>query len=292
MMKTDTIDSEIIDPDLDSYRQFFDHAWCGHIFGLVEHSSLKPAVETLMLAWRSTDGAHRLPWLMVEQLRCFGEGEVKGSLRYRDGYFRTVVKGLSEKLEAWTPSMNFPQRTEQRRAVTRIEEEAAQALKTAQAQVRIDVEQYWTQLIGNSEFVFSILGLQRSNYGSLFFAYEDFLANTIRTKEPAYSSRNTPIKNALPTHFGEPLADSCWNHAEVDLARLVRNAVVHNSGRLGADLDKYKERFMDATGMSSVALQGDRFNVVNGTIQITPCNTRYLFDVLKDRVTEIVEKAA
>ena len=49
---------------------------------------------------------------------------------------------------------------------------------------------------------------------------------------------------------------------------------------------------MDATAMSSVPLQGDRFNVVNGRIQIMPCNTRYLFGVLKDRVTEIVEKAA
>ena len=201
MMETDTIDSEIIDPDLDSYRQFFDHAWCGHIIDLVEHSPLKPAVGTLMLAWRSTDGAHRLPWLMVEQLRCFGEGEVKGSLRYRNGYFPTVVKGISEKLEAWTPSMSFQQRTEQRRAVARIEEGAAQALKTAQSQVRFNVEQYWTQLIGHSEFVFCLLGLQRTNYGSLFFAYEDFLANTIRTREPTYSSRNTSIKKRATRSF-------------------------------------------------------------------------------------------
>ena len=44
--------------------------------------------------------------------------------------------------------------------------------------------------------------------------------------------------------------------------------------------------------MASVLLQGDRFNVVNGKIQITPGNTRYLFGVLKDRVTRIVEEVA
>lgn len=57
-------------------------------------------------------------------------------------------------------------------------------------------------------------------------------------------------------------------------------------------LDKYKARFVDATGTTPPLLQGELFYVVDGKIQITPCNTKYLFGVLKDRVTRIVEESA
>jgi hypothetical protein len=46
------------------------------------------------------------------------------------------------------------------------------------------------------------------------------------------------------------------------------------------------------TGAEKVVLQGDRFIVLSGTIQVTPGNTRYLFGVLKDRVSKIVEDLA
>jgi hypothetical protein len=82
-MEKEIIDNALIDPNLASYEQFFDHDWCKRIFGLVESSTMEAAVDTLMVAWRSTDGAHRLPWLMAESLRRFAEGEYKGSLRAR-----------------------------------------------------------------------------------------------------------------------------------------------------------------------------------------------------------------
>ena len=104
--------------------------------------------------------------------------------------------------------------------------------------------------------------------------------------------KTTRSKARFARHFGVSLTDYCWNDAEVDLAKLVRHALAHNGGSLGTDLDRYKTRFVDATGMTSVLLQGDRFNVVNGKIQITPCNTKYLFGVLKDRVSRIVEEVA
>ena len=92
---------------------------------------------------------------------------------------------------------------------------------------------YWEFLTNTPEFSFCILDSQRINYGSLFFAYEDFLANTIRTKEPAFSSKNNPIKDAFAKHFDAPLTDYCWNHDEVHLAKLVRHALAHNGGRFG-----------------------------------------------------------
>ena len=216
--ENEIIDQALIEPNLASYEQFFDHVWCKYIFGLVESSPLKDAVDTLMVAWRSTNGVHMLPWLLVDSLRSFADGEYKGRLHFRAGYSDTVVKFIREKLENRMPSLDFNQRTELRRALTKLENEAFEVFKTVQSQVKFDVAEYWDFITHTPEFRFCILGTQRIDYGSLFFAYEDFLANTIRTKERDYSSRGDPIKDAFATHFGKSLCESCWTHDEVDLA--------------------------------------------------------------------------
>jgi hypothetical protein len=292
-MDKDIIDTPMIDPNLDSYKQFFDHKWSERMFKAVETSPLNDAICTLMVAWRSTNGAHMLPWLMAHSLKSFAVGEGNGSLRYRASYSGEVVKGIVGKLESrMHHSLKFDQRATLKRVVTKIEQEAHDAFKTAQSNVEFPLGEYWDFLTHASEFQFSILGTQRINYGSLFFAYEDFLANVIRTKEPTYSSKKPPIKDAFASHFGAPLRDYCWSHDEVDLAMLVRHALVHNGGRFGTALEKYKARFVDATGTTAPVLRDDRFIVVDGKIQIVPGNMTYLFGVLKERVTKIVEEIA
>lgn len=293
-MDKDIIDTPLIDPNLSSYENFFDRDWAKSTFAAVKNTPLEEAVNGLIVAWRSTNGAHILPSLMAKSLKTFAEGEMGGNLRFRESYLGTVVKGLVKKLEGMMQySLKHNQRQALNRAVTRIEKEGYEAIKIAQSQAQFDVSGYWN-ILTNSEFRFSILGTQRINYGSLFFAYEDFLANVIRTEEPTYSSKDkkNPIHVAFPHHFGEPLGDFCWNHDEVVLARLVRNALAHNGGRFGKDLEKYATRFVDVTGTDKPLLQGDQFNLVDGKIQITPDNTTYLFGVLKERVTKIVEEIA
>ena len=142
-MENEVMDHALIEPNLASYEQFFDHDWCKRIFGLVNNSPLKHAVDTLMVAWRSTNGVHLLPWLLIQSLREFADGEHKGSLRFRVDYSGTVVKGICDKLEARMPTLEFSQRMALRRSVTKIEEEAFEAVKSAQSQVRFDVERYW-----------------------------------------------------------------------------------------------------------------------------------------------------
>lgn len=292
-MDKDIIDHVLIDPNLDSYQQFFDHGWCKSTFEAVEKSPLNDAISILMVAWRSTNGSHMLPWLMAHSMKRFAEGEGNGSLRFRANYSGEVIKGIVTKLESrMHHSLKFDQRATLKRVVTKIEQEAHDALKTAQSNVEFPLAGYWDFLTHASEFQFSILGTQRSNYGSLFFAYEDFLANVIRTKEPTYNSKKDQIKDAFARHFGAPLRDYCWTDAEVDLAKLVRHALAHNGGRFGPDLGKYKAHFLDATGTTTPVLQGDRLIIVDDTIQITPGNTTHLFGVLKERVTRIVKELA
>jgi hypothetical protein len=290
-MDKDIIENVLIDPNFSSYVKFFDHDWCERTFAAVRTSPFKDAVDDLMMAWRSANGSHILPWLMVEHLKHFAGGEFDGSLGYRADYAGDVVRGIVDKLEAKMHySLKFDQRLALKRAVAAIEEDAHEKLKKAKAAIPADVSAFWNFLITNSEFQFCILGTQRTNYGNLFFAYDDFLANVIRTKEPTYSSKKEWISTAFARHFGHQLTEFCWKHEEVELARLVRNALAHNNGRFGKDLQEYKNRFVDATGMDQALLRGDQFNVVKGKIQITPDNTRHLFGVLKERVSKIIEE--
>ncbi len=292
-MDKDIIDRPFIDGNFVSYEKFFDHEWCKRIFDAVEISPLADAVNTLIVAWRSTNGAHILPRLMAESLRAFADGGLDGNLRCRANYSDKVVKGLVGKLvERMQYHLNFDQRSALKRAVSKIEEEAHQAIKTDRAEVRFDVSEYWDFLVHSSEFQFCILGIQRINYGSLYFAYEDFLANVVRVKGQNHELKMVRFDDALPKHFGKPLTEFCWKHEEVDLARLVRNALANDGGRFGESLEKYQSRFVDVTDTDKFPLQGHLFNLVDGKIQIIPDNTRHLFGVLKDRVTKIVEQLA
>jgi len=294
-MDEEIITNVLIDQNLGSYQQFFDHEWCKRIFETVKASSLKESVASLLVAWRSTNGTHLLPWLMVNSLRQFADGEKDGSFQFRAAYSAAVVHGIVEKIEnRMHYNLKLDQRRKLKSVVKQIEEEAFDAFKTAQSAVKFDVTEYWKFLTHTSEFNFCIIGTQRITFASLFFAYEDFIANVIRTKDANYTSKSkkNPINTAFACHFGDPLANLCWNHDEIELAKLIRNALVHNNGRKGTELDKHNLRFVDVTGVASPALHDNVFNVVNGTIQITPGNTTYLFGVLKERVTEIVGKLA
>ena len=183
-MGNEIIARPLIDPHLDSYKGFFDHGWCGRIFEAVNTTSLNHPVGALMLAWRSANGVHLLPWLMVESLRKFAIGEAEGSLQYRASYADEVIKGVVSKIEM---EMHYSLKQEQKKQPQagrrQDREEAGGAMKTCRSKWRL----MWN---GTGILSFrcpsssSVSLTYCTNYGSVFFAYEDFLANVIRTKEP------------------------------------------------------------------------------------------------------------
>ena len=114
MENNDVMAQSLIEPNLTSYVGFFDHDWCKHIFDRVETTPLKGPIDTLMLAWRSTNGVHLLPWLLVQSLRGFADGDFKGSLRFRARLLGRIIRGICDSLEDRMPPLNFDQRTELR----------------------------------------------------------------------------------------------------------------------------------------------------------------------------------
>jgi hypothetical protein len=218
-MENEPIESVFIDPNLSAYEKFFDMKWAEEIIKGVEKSCLKAAVGTLMVSWRSTNGAHLMPWLIVNMVKEYANGENKGFSRSRDSHISEVVEKLSEELEQKMHyNLDREGRAALRRSVTKIEGKARKVSRAAQS-MKFPLQAYWNDLIEKSEFRFCILGIQRTNYGSLVFGYEDFLANVIRTKDPGYDSLKCPIKDEFAKHFGDVLRDYCWCDFEIKLVK-------------------------------------------------------------------------
>lgn len=289
----------VIDQNLSSYEQFFDHTWAYEVYKKVGNTLLKAPLETLILAWRLTDGNHRLPSLMMQMLRSFADGDVNAKIRARDCYIDKVVKAITGKIEKRLPSLKPHQRIALHKAVAKIEKDEYEALKVVRDQITFDVESFWGRIVPEDEFRFCLLGAQAANFGSLFFAYEDFIANAIRTKDSEFDSKNGSLKGEFARHFGLSLRDYCWPDDkapaanEIDLLRRVRNTLVHNGGKYNDELQKrYSARFFDASGIERPELRGEQFLYTDDKIHITPRNTAYLFSVLKDRVSRIVGEVA
>lgn len=129
-MNQDIAERAIIDPNLSSYEQFFDREWCRCIYDKVDGTPIADAVNTLIVSWRATNGAHVLPCLMVNSLRAFDQGRGAGNLRYRASYSEEVVKGLVGKLnDRMHYHLNLDQRLALKRVVAQIEKEAHEALR-------------------------------------------------------------------------------------------------------------------------------------------------------------------
>ena len=300
-MNNEILDHRVLDPNYSSYEQFFDYKWADDILKRVAASPLKEAVIDFVLSCRYASEAHRLPWLSVELLRSYAEGETKGSLRFRTLYAERVINDIVQKIaKKMDRHLTRDSQKALRRVVKEIEKESFDAQRAASC-IKFDTTAYWQYMTDPKRdttgiIPMSIFGIQRNNYLALFFAYEDLSLHVIKTKKPKFKAdpkKGVTIGSTLDALFGGTLGKECWDD-EIDLARLVRNQLVHSGGRYDpAKFDaKYKARFVDQkTSPLAPILKGELFIVVNNTIQITPCNGRHFFNVLKDRAMKLIDKA-
>lgn len=298
-MNNEIVDQPILDPNYDSYEQFFDYDWARDFCKRVEHSTLRQATTDFMLACRYASEAHRLPWLSVELLRSYSDGEMKAFFAVRAKYAEPLIRNIAQKLEnKMEQHLTRDIRRDLKRAIKEIEKEFFVGAQKA-ARIKFDSAAYWHYMTNPQRdatgiIPMSIFGIQRNNYLALYFAYEDLSLHVIKTKKPTFKA-NPPkvtIGGTLDALFGS-LGKDCWDD-EVDLARLVRNQLVHSGGRFDSKLGtKYPGRFVDQKTSPLVPIrQGDLFIVANNKIQITPSNVRHLFMVLKDRAMKMIDKAA
>lgn len=115
----------MIDMRLDLYESFFDHAWAREVSGRVP-PALDEAFDNLCLAWKEAANTHRLPWLLIEQLKGFAGG----LLSNHKSHLARLVNGVKLKIVA---ELNGALIRADRKKVARFVEKIDRDLRVADA---------------------------------------------------------------------------------------------------------------------------------------------------------------
>jgi hypothetical protein len=111
-------------------------------------------------------------------------------------------------------------------------------------------------------------------YSGICHTYENFLRQAIGVaKGNKVRGDFTALAKEAEKLLGKPIADSCLRDLQVNIARLVRNALAHNGGEETSQLKAVKHGIP----------------VEDGILQVMPLDTHRLFALLKDRAFRTAE---
>jgi hypothetical protein len=139
-------------------------------------------------------------------------------------------------------------------------------------------DDYWELFVAENVFHTSLWGLERLCYGGLYYSYECYLTQCLRLKrrKPDYRwKRFDQCFLDFQAAFGSTLAESCLKDGEINIARLTRNALAHNGGRITKEFEGLTHTFC----------------IEGGEIQINAEHTTSLFHKLKDQVIALTASA-
>jgi hypothetical protein len=276
-MSDDIIQTIVVDDRLESYKTFFDPAWATNLGGLVRDTKLDLPFGNLCVNWKAAANTCVLPWLMCTSVAEFSVGFTMG----REPFAAQVIDACARRLPDEMPSLSNMRRKEMREAIRRIGTELNTVLAQQAHEFTVDADQMWTVFMNGvaaHEFRLSIWGSQRISCGALYHAYENFVREAVGLALGVANYKAGHISVFLKDcarSLGKPIADYCLADADVQTARLVRNALAHNGGTETSQLQKV------AHGI----------RVEDGKLQIMAPDTRRLFDLLKVRVSKLAEEA-
>lgn len=263
----------VIDKRLNSYESFFDHSWARSLFRLVDQTKLEPLAMDLCADWKGAANTARLPWLIIDSLDNFHTGYSQA----KEPFWQKLTKALrADFLNKTKHSFSLTQRRELAGIIDKLSEDAQESMRKAPP--ALDRQEIWAGFLEIMDFTLSLWSSQRLCYGAVYYAYENFLAQCVSTgrKDPTYRPHNAKkLRTDLNRLFGSNVGDTCLDDAKAELARLVRNALVHNGGRATPEIQA----------------RAETLTIVNGMIHIMPRDIRELYSLLKDRITRLAEEA-
>jgi hypothetical protein len=265
--------SKWVESDLDLYATFFEHGWAQEMARRLSSTKLESAFDNLCMAWKEAANTHRLPWLMIMQVKAFVGGYRKEQRPYGVRLIEALKARLTKELGG---SLRHMQKKKIDEVLERIDDELREREKGEK--VALDTVGYWNQLIGESEFQLSIWGSQRLSYCALIFAYEWFVVSCFRLLGGLEKVKPNEEKfwKGFQTMLGRDVKPDYWDDKPVKIARLARNCIAHLGGKAKQDLlDESPPLFISDEGI----------------ITIQPSDTRGLFTLLKGKATSLIDEA-
>jgi hypothetical protein len=273
-VNSDVIGNVRIDDRLESYKTFFDHDWSRRISDLANGRALEKAVWTLAISWKAAANTHAMPWLMMHSMYNLWQSFVDGD----HAFAPALVTALADRLPAeMGNSLSNMRRKQLANAVRDIADQVKDA--TTEAASAFDLKTLWSDFLAPDimEFHLSLWGSQRLCYGAVYHAYENFIRQCVEIarKEPEYRALFAKLVTDGKAAFGNEVIAKCLEDQVVTAARLTRNALAHNGGRMTEQLSRIPHDLV----------------VENDEIQIMPLHTKRLFDELKQRALTLTETA-
>jgi hypothetical protein len=266
-----------LDDRVAAYRSFLDYEWVKTIEKQTRVTLLDEPFFSLIFSWKATANAFTMPFLMMQFLRNFGLGFCQTQDSTPERAMKLLAKLLPDRMEQKHKLSNM----KKKQLSETIAEMLAQADVAVQTMPALDVDKLFQAFLfgdGGEELQLGVFGLTQTCYGTTFHAYEHFVSRCVGLAKgkPHYKAGGIEALVAdARKEFGDQVAEFCLVDEPVEIARLARNALAHNGGKMNDKLQKKDHRFF----------------VVDDVIHIVATDNHRLFDMLKVRVSKLVEKA-
>jgi hypothetical protein len=271
----------LIDPNIESYKSFFDRDWATKLSLLTDGTPLEEHVFNFLLNWRSTANAQFMPWLMMHSIEHVETEYLRPKPTMMELAMRGVIGMVDNLMEGELSKTKRKVMAKQIRdfLTPKIEEGRKDALTFAPPEAKPEnLFRMFLSDEGGQELYYAIFGAQRICYGNIFHEYENFVKRCVGLvkKKPDYRAPNwKTLCQDTDGAFGKTLADYCLKEQPVETGRLIRNCLAHGGGKLGAD--------------DIAALPKGSYEEIGGFVRIIPKHNRDLFDALKERAMKLAE---
>ena len=259
--------------DIKAYEGYMPDDWGEKTIGpMPEGTVLERLLLDLALSWRSVTYTAQMPAASIRAMHAAAVGRSKfvsqdsSIVAYSDG----IICKLSQRVPELVEYSGL-----RARLVAELATIAAEFRDRAAA-VKNDypIEPIWAEFMTDPCFRINLWASQRVAYVAFYNAYEAFLVDCVKCATGASSMRTQAddFKKGLRTGFAKDIAHSCWFHAEINVARLVRHALSHNGGRQTDDLKK----------------QRHGIRLIDEELQITPEDNQRMLRRLRRAVEEVI----
>jgi len=261
-----------------AYQDFFDEDWKQLLIRRTKETKLDDPVSDLIVSWDGIGHSFGLPFMIVRSVH---------KMRHRMYNHKDPLR-VADKIADWIG--NQIAQDQPSIAGSKIKDAAKRAAKKYRDQnpekITRTFEETWAECLERPDFPRVLWSIQRLCYGSMHHSYENYVRHAVQIAKnnDKYEATGKAFWNDVASLVGEgtafeclgaPTSDSETIADEVTLARLVRNSLAHNGGRLSKALKRQK------------VLYGDSFPFAldeQDRLQISPIDVRSLFQLLSHRV--------
>ncbi len=289
-MPDDRIMKIRLDDRIQMYKSFLDYAWVETLEKTVRGSNLESAIISLLFALKSTANAFAMPFFMMHSMKAFEEGFLRGQESTPEKKLRLLASVLPKRM-AQKHGLSHMKQKQFCEMIEEILQETGEAVQSLEGHDPDEMFSSYLHGPGSSELHLAVIGLCQICFGATFHAYEHFVTECIRwgkADKTFKAFKFTTLTKELGKVFGDEIAEFCLSHERIHVARAVRNAFAHNGGQFGADMFG---NVPPETATNLAKRLREEFFVEDGEIRIVAANNVNLFEMIKVRVSKLVEKA-